>query len=183
MRYNEDPLLSAFTPLQNGEIISVVTSSSVLITAVPHLYRLANSPVVIHVALEPSPFPDYSVISSIRQSGFTFLHSETVQEAQDIAITAHALAHKSGKGVIHFFDPSNSAKDPSIPEEDIEVVKKVLSIGGNSATSAGTQTLYADSGRVATVTAETVGTPPSGQPESTNLTVPSQPSTSNSFQR
>jgi sulfite reductase (NADPH) hemoprotein beta-component len=37
VRYNEDPLLSAFTPLQNGEIISVVTSSSVLITAVPHL--------------------------------------------------------------------------------------------------------------------------------------------------
>ncbi|KAK4864131.1 hypothetical protein LT330_010161 [Penicillium expansum] len=177
VRYNEDPLLSTFTPLQNGENTSVITSSSILITAVPHLYRLANSPVVIHVALEPSPFPDYSVISSIRQSGFTFLHSETVQEAQDIAITAHALARKSGKGVIHFFDPSNSAKDPSIREEDVEVVKKVLSAGGNTATSAGTQTLYADSGRVATVTEETVGTSPTGQPEATNLTVPSQPQT------
>ncbi|KAG0161238.1 hypothetical protein PDIDSM_8772 [Penicillium digitatum] len=177
VRYNEDPLLSAFTPLQNGETTSVVTSSSVLITAVPHLYRLANSPVVIHVALEPSPFPDYSVISSIRQSGFTFLHSETVQEAQDIAITAHALSQKTGKGVIHFFDPFNSAKDPSIPEEDVEVVKKVLSVGGNTAISAGTQTLYADSGRVATVTEETVGSSPTGQPEPANLTVPSQPQT------
>ncbi|KAJ5770474.1 uncharacterized protein N7511_002525 [Penicillium nucicola] len=175
VRYNEDPLLSAFTPLQKGELTSVVTSSSVLITAVPHLYRLANSPVVIHVALEPSPFPDYSVISSIRQSGFTFLHSETVQEAQDIAITAHALAQKSGKGVIHFFDPANSAKDPSIATEDIEVVKRVLNISTNVATPAGTETLYADSGRVATVNAESLEAP-TGQ-ESTTLAPPSQPQT------
>ncbi|KAJ5295478.1 hypothetical protein PENANT_c001G08967 [Penicillium antarcticum] len=175
VRYNEDPLLSAFTPVQKGDLTSVVTSSSVLITAVPHLYRLANNPVVIHVALEPSPFPDYSVISSIRQSGFTFLHSETVQEAQDIAITAHALAQKSGKGVIHFFDPSNSAKDPSIATEDIEVVKKVLNISTNVATPAGAENLYADSGRVATVNAETLDAP-TGQ-ESTTLAPPSQPQT------
>ncbi|KAJ6051712.1 hypothetical protein N7460_002246 [Penicillium canescens] len=175
VRYNEDPLLSAFTPLRKGDLTSVVTSSSVLITAVPHLYRLANNPVVIHVALEPSPFPDYSVISSIRQSGFTFLHSETVQEAQDIAITAHALAQKSGKGVIHFFDPANSAKDPSIATEDIEVIKKVLNISTNVATPAGAETLYADSGRVATVNAETLEAP-TGQ-ESTTFAPPSQPQT------
>ncbi|KAJ5328655.1 hypothetical protein N7452_009045 [Penicillium brevicompactum] len=175
VRYNEDPLLSAFTPIQNGETISVVTSSSVLITAVPHLYRLANSPVVVHVALEASPFPDYSVISSIRQSGFTFLHSETVQEAQDIAITAHALARKSGKGVIHFFDPANSAKDPSIDVEDVEVVKKVFQIGGNVATSAGVQNLYAGSGLTSTITEESEGSAPSGQ--TNDLNVPSQPQT------
>ncbi|CAG8117784.1 unnamed protein product [Penicillium salamii] len=174
VRYNEDPLLSAFTPIQNGETISVVTSSSVLITAVPHLYRLANSPVVVHVALESS---DYSTISSIRQSGFTFLHSETVQEAQDIAITAHALARKSGKGVIHFFDPANSAKDPSIATEDVEVVKKVLHIGGNVATSAGIQGLYADSGVTSTITEETEGSAPSGQNGSNDLNVASQPQT------
>ncbi|CAG8922509.1 unnamed protein product [Penicillium salamii] len=174
VRYNEDPLLSAFTPIQNGETISVVTSSSVLITAVPHLYRLANSPVVVHVALESS---DYSAISSIRQSGFTFLHSETVQEAQDIAITAHALARKSGKGVIHFFDPANSAKDPSIATEDVEVVKKVLHIGGNVATSAGIQGLYADSGVTSTITEETEGSAPSGQNGSNDLNAASQPQT------
>ncbi|CAG8400364.1 unnamed protein product [Penicillium salamii] len=174
VRYNEDPLLSAFTPIQNGETISVVTSSSVLITAVPHLYRLANSPVVVHVALESS---DYSAISSIRQSGFTFLHSETVQEAQDIAITAHALARKSGKGVIHFFDPANSAKDPSIATEDVEVVKKVLHIGGNVATSAGIHGLYADSGVTSTITEETEGSAPSGQNGSNDLNVASQPQT------
>ncbi|KAJ5123217.1 Sulfite reductase subunit beta [Penicillium atrosanguineum] len=180
IRYNEDPLLSAFHPLQKGETVSVVTSSSILISSVPHLYRLANFPVVIHVALEPTPFPDYSVISSIRQCGFTFLHSETVQEAQDIAITAHALAIKSGKGVIHFFDPANSAKDPAITAEDTEVVKKILNLGGNVAThtSSGAETLYADSGRVATVSAEDLEVAPAGQGEtSANLNVPSQTQT------
>ncbi|RAL04696.1 sulfite reductase (NADPH) subunit beta [Aspergillus ibericus CBS 121593] len=159
VRYNEDPLLSAFHPLQAGNAVSVVTTSSTLLSSIPHLYRLANSPVVIHVALEPYPFPDYSVISSIRQCGFTFLHSETVQEAQDIAITAHALARKSGKGVIHFFDPANSARDDAIAEEDAEVLRSLLNLGGSAVTHTsglGVQTLYTDSGRVATVSEDAV---------------------------
>ncbi|KAJ5159803.1 Sulfite reductase subunit beta [Penicillium canariense] len=180
VRYNEDPLLSAFHPLRKGESVSVVTGSSILITAVPHLYRLANFPVVIHVALESSPFPDYSVISSIRQCGFTFLHSETVQEAQDIALTAHALALKSGKGVIHFFDPANSSKDSAITADDTELVKKILNLGGHVAThtSTGAETLYADSGRAATVSAEGMEIAPAGQGlASAGLTVPSQTQT------
>ncbi|OJJ97064.1 hypothetical protein ASPACDRAFT_80549 [Aspergillus aculeatus ATCC 16872] len=154
VRFNEDPLLSAFHPLQTGEAVSVVTSSSALLSSIPHLYRLANNPIVLHVALEPYPFPDYSVISSIRQCGFTFLHSETLQEAQDIAITAHALARKSGKGVIHFFDPANSARDDAITEENADLVRSLLNLGPDAAThtaGSGVQTLYTDSGRVATV--------------------------------
>lgn len=177
MRYNEDPLLSAFYPLQKGETVSVVTGSSILITSVPHLYRLANYPIVIHVALEPSPSPDYSVISSIRQCGFTFLHSETVQEAQDIAITAHALALKSGKGVIHFFDPANSAKHPAIKIEDVDVVKRILSLGGTVASHASpeSEALYVDSGRVATVSGEGFQAAPADQlAGSTHLSLPSQ---------
>lgn len=129
-----------------------MTDSSVLLPSIPHLYRLANLPLVIHVALESSPSPDYSAISSIRQCGFTFLHSETLQEAQDIAITAHALALKSGKGVIHFFDPANSADDNVVPAEDVDIVKKVLGAGGANASrnaGVGGQTLYAESGHVA----------------------------------
>lgn len=162
VRNNEDPLLSAFHPLQNGSTVSAVASSSVLLPSITHLYRLANYPLVLHVALEPAPFPDYSVISSIRQCGFTFLHSETLQESQDIALTAHALALKSGKGVIHFFDPANSANDDTIAEEDVEVVNKVLDLGANAAShnpGLGAQTLYADSGRVATVAEENVEAP------------------------
>lgn len=174
VRFNEDPLLSVFHPLQSGSTVSVVTGSAVLLSSIPHLYRLANYPLVIHVALEPSPFPDYSVISSIRQCGFTFLHSETLQEAQDIAITAHALALKSGKGVIHFFDPSNSAGDDSIPVEDVDILRKVVGLGDNKAshsTGTGGNTLYADPGRVATVSdAEIQGLPNTQTGTSTPLT-------------
>ncbi|KAJ5893704.1 Sulfite reductase subunit beta [Penicillium taxi] len=178
VRYNEDPILSAFYPLQKGETVSVVTGSSILITSVPHLYRLANYPVVIHVALESSSTPDYSVISSIRQCGFTFLHSETVQEAQDIAITAHALALKSGKGVIHFFDPANSVQDAAIATEDYDLVKKILHLAGNSVSheSTGAETLYVDSGRAATVDTEAVIVPTSLDV----LQTPSSPSADNS---
>ena len=112
-----------------------------------------------HVALEPTPFPDYSVISSIRQCGFSFLHSETLQEAQDVAVTAHALATKSGKGVIHFFDPANSANDGAIAEENVDVLRRLLDFSGNTTShdaGVGGQTLYANSGRVATVAEEAV---------------------------
>ncbi|KAJ5488795.1 Sulfite reductase subunit beta [Penicillium diatomitis] len=180
VRHNEDPLLSAFHPLRQRESVSIVASSSILITAVPHLYRLANFPVVIHIALDSSPYPDYSVISSIRQCGFTFLHSETLQEAQDIALTAHALARKSGKGVIHFFDPANSIKDSPIAVENIDLVKKTLNLSGASATHSSTEaeTLYTESGRVATVSADSVGIAPAGQGEApAGLTVSSQSQT------
>ncbi|EPS32707.1 hypothetical protein PDE_07667 [Penicillium oxalicum 114-2] len=180
VRHNEDPLLSAFHPLRQRESVSVVASSSILITAVPHLYRLANFPIVIHIALDSTSYPDYSVISSIRQCGFAFLHSETIQESQDIALTAHALAHKSGKGVIHFFDPANSVKDSPIVSEDIELVKKTLNLSGVIATHAPSEaeTLYTDSGRVATVAADSVEIAPAGQGEATaGLTVPSQSQT------
>ncbi|BCS30022.1 sulfite reductase (NADPH) subunit beta [Aspergillus puulaauensis] len=162
VRYNEDPLLSAFHPLKTGKFVSAVTSSSVLLTSIPHLYRLANSPVVLHVALEPYPFPDYSAISSIRQCGFTFLHSETLQEAQDIALTAHALARKSGKGVIHFFDPANSANDEPIEQENANAFKSLLDLGSGAVSHSeghGVETLYTDSGRIATVSDETVEAP------------------------
>lgn len=166
VRQNEDPLLSAFHPLQSGDTVSVTTTSSVLLTSIPHLFRLANYPIVIHVALEPSPFPDFSVISSVRQCGFAFLHSETIREAQDIALTAHALALKSGKGVIHFFDPANSADDDAIAVEDLEVVRKVLNLDGPKASHSagiGEQTLYTDSGRVATILEEGLENPSNGQ--------------------
>ncbi|GES60193.1 sulfite reductase beta subunit [Aspergillus terreus] len=175
VRHNEDPLLSAFHPLQTGNVVSAVTTSSILLTSVPHLYRLASYPVVLHVALEPYPFPDYSVISSIRQCGFTFLHSETIQEAQDIAMTAHALARKSGKGVIHFFDPANSARDEPIAEEDVNVLRNLMDLSGVHATHTtglGVQTLYTDSGRVATVSEE--GVQRTSRPEGS--ATPAQPS-------
>nr|POE51860.1 sulfite reductase [nadph] subunit beta [Quercus suber] len=128
VRYNADPLLSAFEPVRNGKITTVTTNSGILVKSIPHLYRLAQHPIVIHVALHPAGYPDYADITSVRNAGFTFLQSHTLQEAQDLALTAHALAITSGKGVIHFFDPANSKADNPIPHESRELVMQVVDV-------------------------------------------------------
>ncbi len=110
---------------------------------------------MIHVSLQPASYPDYSSITSIRNSGFTFLQSETLQEAQDIALTAHALAIRSGKGVIHFFHAGSAAQDHHIAFEDTPVVKDTLDLDAVRAFQAnkiGGSSIYADDGRLAKIT-------------------------------
>lgn len=152
-RQNADPLLAAYAPLKEGKILSATAPSSILLHSVPHLYKLAEYPVVLHIALDASQ-PDFSEISSIRQCGFTFLQSETLQEAQDIALSAHALAARSGKGVIHFFDPSNSLQDGPISPESRELVEALIGDGRPRAshTEATEDSLYVQDGRTATLT-------------------------------
>ena len=147
--------MSAFQPLRSGKLVSVTTASSILLSSIPHLYKLAQYPVVIHVALHPYGFPDYSEITSIRQCGFIFLQSETLREGQDIALSAHALALKSGKGVIHFFDPANSSKDKPVSLEDKGLVKSLLDFSGardHQSTATDASNLYVDEGRQPTIT-------------------------------
>ncbi|KAF1846666.1 thiamine diphosphate-binding protein [Cucurbitaria berberidis CBS 394.84] len=154
VRQNADPLLSVFQPIRAGKLTSVTTTSSILVRSIPHLYKLAQYPVVLHVSVHPSGFPDFSDITSIRQSGFTFIQSETLQEAQDLALTAHALAVKSGKGVIHFFDSGAYAFKKSVPLEDVELVRSVLDLDAVATyqnTRSEETTLYADDGRSSTL--------------------------------
>ncbi|KJZ79411.1 hypothetical protein HIM_00880 [Hirsutella minnesotensis 3608] len=152
IRHNADPLLSVFDPIRSGKLVSVTTTSSILLPAVSHLYRLANYPVVLHVSLTPRSQPDFSTITSIRNSGWTFLQSETLQEAQDIAITAHALAIRTGKGVVHFFSPASSSADEPIAIEDATVVRTVLdieSVRRFQSSGIATSGIYAEDGHVA----------------------------------
>ncbi|KAK5130241.1 hypothetical protein LTR08_002287 [Meristemomyces frigidus] len=150
VRHNADPLLSVYQPVRAGKITSVATSSDILVKSIPHLYRLAQHPVVIHVSLHPAGFPDYSDITSIRNAGFAFVQSNTLQEAQDLALTAHALAIRSGKGVIHFFDAANSKSDQPIQHESRELVTQVLNVDlvrQYQGTKSEESTLYVSEGR------------------------------------
>jgi len=152
VRQNNDPLLSVFSPIRSGKLVSVTTNSSILLPSVSHLYKLAQYPVVLHVSLEPKNFADYSVITSIRNTGWTFLQSETLQEAQDMALTAHALAVRTGKGVVHFFAPGTSSEDKAIPAENTTVVRDVLDIDAVRRFQSGNihaSGIYADDGHVA----------------------------------
>ncbi|CAI6087728.1 unnamed protein product [Clonostachys chloroleuca] len=156
VRHNADPLLSVYAPIRSGKLVSVTTPASILIPSISHLYKLANYPVVLHVSLEPRKHADYSVITSIRNSGWTFLHSETLQESQDMAISAHALAIRTGKGVIHFFAPETSAQDASISIEDVEAVRSVIdieSVRRFQAANIATSGIYADDGHSAVLSA------------------------------
>lgn len=154
VRHNADPLLSVFAPIRAGRLVSVTTSSVILLSSVARLYKLANYPVVLHVSLQPDNFPDYSTITAVRNAGWSFIQSGSLQEAQDMALTAHALAVRSGKGVIHFFHSAAFAKDKPIAKEEHSVVLESLNIDSVrrfQATSIPGKSVYADDGRVASV--------------------------------
>ncbi|KAK7955844.1 sulfite reductase (ferredoxin) [Apiospora aurea] len=170
VRHNNDPLLSVFAPIRSGRIVSVTATSEILLASIAHLYKLANYPVVLHVSLQPSQSPDYSSITAIRNSGWTFLQSDSLQEAQDMAITAHALAVQSGKGVIHFFDSGACAHDKPIANEDSEFVRQVLNIDDvrrYQAAPVSGSGIYADDGRTA-VASERREAPAGGVPSAAN---------------
>lgn len=150
VRHNADPLLSVFQPARSGKLVSVTANSDILLSSIPHLYKLINYPVVIHVSMQPSGFPDYSGITAIRQTGLILLQSESTQEAQDMAVTAHALAIKSGKAVIHFF--ASSGPEIAIAVEDQVLLDRTLdrtAARNFQSTSIESGSLYADDGVVA----------------------------------
>jgi sulfite reductase (NADPH) hemoprotein beta-component len=128
IRQIADPLLSAFEPLREGKLVSIHASSSILLRSIPHLYKLAHYPVVIHVAVEASDSSDFSDITAIRNCGFTFLQSESLQETQDIGLSAHALAIKSGKGVFHFYNADIQTKTRSISTFTNESIADIIQI-------------------------------------------------------
>ncbi|KAG0635050.1 hypothetical protein HOY80DRAFT_893822 [Tuber brumale] len=150
IRQNADPLLSVFQPIRSGKLVSVTATSSILLPSIPHLYKIINYPVVIHVSLQPSEFPDYSEITSIRQTGLILLQSESTQEAQDMAIAAHGLAVKTGKAVVHFF--ASSSDDSEISNEDALLLGRALDRAAARTYQSGkiaSTSLYADDGVVA----------------------------------
>jgi len=150
VRKNADPLLSAFQPLRDGKLTSVTTTSDILVKSIPHLYKLAQYPLVIHVSLNPTGYPDYGDITSIRNTGFTFVQSNSLQEAQDLSLTAHSLAIQSGRGVIHFFDSANSKADRPIQHESRQLCSEVLNVDlarAYQGTKCQETTIYASEGR------------------------------------
>ena len=74
-----------------------------------------------------------------------------------MAISAHALAIRSGKGVVHFFDCNTSIEDKPISVEDAQLVRQLLAIDSARAhqvSRSDIPSLYVNDGRVATLTEE-----------------------------
>lgn len=98
--------------LQTGALTTTFTASQGLLLMIPNMYKIAGelTSVVIHVAARSlaaqglSIYGDHSDVMAVRATGFALLASCSVQEAQDLALIAHAATLEARVPFIHFFD-------------------------------------------------------------------------------
>ena len=98
--------------LQTGALATTFTASQGLLLMIPNMYKIAGelTPAVFHVAARAlatqglSIFGDHSDVMATRATGFAQLASRSVQEAQDLALIAHAATLRARVPFLHFFD-------------------------------------------------------------------------------
>jgi pyruvate-ferredoxin/flavodoxin oxidoreductase len=98
--------------LQTGALSTTFTSSQGLLLMIPNMYKIAGelTPTVFHIAARSlaaqalSIFGDHSDVMAAHATGWAMLCSASVQEAQDMALIAHAATLESRIPFLHFFD-------------------------------------------------------------------------------
>src|SRR5205814_6340411 len=98
--------------LQTGSMATTFTASQGLLLMMPNMFKIAGEllPTVFHVTARTvathalSIFGDHSDVMAVRSTGFAMLASSSVQEAQDLALVAHAATLESRVPFLHFFD-------------------------------------------------------------------------------
>src|SRR3954469_3292289 len=117
--------------LQAGALATSFTASQGLLLMVPNMYKIAGEllPCVLHVTARAiathalSIFGDHSDVMAVRSTGWGVLAANSVQEAQDLALVAHASTLRSRVPMVHFFDGFRTshevAKIASLADEDI----------------------------------------------------------------
>ena len=115
--------------LQTGALSTTFTSSQGLLLMIPNMYKIAGelTPTVFHIAARSiaaqalSIFGDHSDVMAARATGWAMLCSASVQEAQDLALIAHAATLESRVPFLHFFDGFRTSHEISkivvLPEE------------------------------------------------------------------
>jgi pyruvate-ferredoxin/flavodoxin oxidoreductase len=89
--------------LQGGGLATTFTASQGLLLMIPNMFKIAGelTPTVFHVSARAvathalSIFGDHSDVMAVRSTGFALLASESVQQAQDLAVVAHAATLES----------------------------------------------------------------------------------------
>jgi pyruvate-ferredoxin/flavodoxin oxidoreductase len=110
--------------LQAGSLATTFTSSQGLLLMLPNMFKIAGelTPAVIHVAARTvathalSIFGDHSDVMAARTTGFALLGSSSVQEAQDLAVVAHAATLRTRVPFLHFFDGFRTSHELSTVE-------------------------------------------------------------------
>ncbi|MEJ2045788.1 MAG: pyruvate:ferredoxin (flavodoxin) oxidoreductase [Reinekea sp.] len=98
--------------LQTGALSTTFTASQGLLLMIPNMHKIAGelTPAVFHVAARSlaaqalSIFGDHQDVMAVRNTGFALLASNSVQEAHDMALIAHASTLQSHIPFVHFFD-------------------------------------------------------------------------------
>src|SRR5215831_3185408 len=111
--------------LQAGALGTTFTSAQGLLLMIPNMYKIAGelTPTVIHVAARSiaaqglSIFGDHQDAMSVRPTGFALLSSNSVQEAMDLALIAHAATLESRIPFLHFFDGFRTSHEVSKIEQ------------------------------------------------------------------
>ncbi len=98
--------------LQTGALSTTFTASQGLLLMIPNMNKIAGelTPAAFHVSARTvathalSIFGDHSDVMSCRTTGWAMLCSNSVQEAMDLALIAHAASLETRIPFLHFFD-------------------------------------------------------------------------------
>jgi len=120
--------------LQTGSLATTFTASQGLLLMIPNMNKIAGelTPAVFHVTARTlathalSIFGDHSDVMSCRTTGFGMLCSNSVQEAMDMALIAHAASLESRIPFLHFFDGFRTSHEVNkielLNEEDLRAL-------------------------------------------------------------
>jgi pyruvate-ferredoxin/flavodoxin oxidoreductase len=111
--------------IQTGALGTTFTSAQGLLLMIPNMYKIAGelTSTVIHVAARAiathalSIFGDHQDAMAVRPTGFALLSSNSVQEAMDLALIAHAATLEARIPFLHFFDGFRTSHEVSKVEE------------------------------------------------------------------
>lgn len=121
--------------LQSGALTTTFTASQGLLLMIPNMYKIAGelTPTVFHVAARSlaaqglSIFGDHSDVMAVRATGFALLASNNAQEAQDLALIAHAATLRARVPFVHFFDGYRTSHEISkIAQLDDQQIRALI---------------------------------------------------------
>jgi pyruvate-ferredoxin/flavodoxin oxidoreductase len=118
--------------MQTGALTTTFTASQGLLLMIPNMYKIAGelTSAVFHITARSiaaqalSIFGDHADAMAIRSTGWAILFSNSVQEAQDMALIAQAATLESRVPFLHAFDGFRTShevmKIEQLSDEDIK---------------------------------------------------------------
>lgn len=121
--------------LTTGALSTTFTASQGLLLMIPNMYKIAGeaTSTVFHVAARAlassalSIFGDHQDVMACRQIGWALLASNSVQEAMDLAVIAHASTLEARVPFLHFFDGFRTSHEiQKIDEVSQDVMRQII---------------------------------------------------------